>query len=226
MANEQYKITLQIDGKDNTGQALNSVNKELGEMQGGVNRTTQAWGSFKTGVTTALGAFAIAGGVAAIVGQINDLGFAANAAEKTFTQVAGGADEAAASLARMRQLTGGVIDDMSLMKGASSLLVTGIAQTNEQAEELVNLGARLGSVMGVDAAESISNLNSALLNNSFMRLDTLGISAARVRERVNELKEAGMDMSEAFSQAVLEIGSQTLEDLGAAAGVAETWGKI
>jgi hypothetical protein len=219
---EQYKIQLLIEGKDYTGPALNSVNRELGEMQTGVNRTTQAWGSFKTGVTTALGAFAIAGGVAAIVGQINDLGFAANAAEKTFTQVAGGADEAAASLARMRQLTGGVIDDMSLMKGASSLLVTGIAQTNEQAEELVNLGARLGSVMGVDAAESISNLNSALLNNSFMRLDTLGISAARVRERVNELKEAGMDMSEAFSQAVLEIGSQTLEDLGAAAGVAET----
>jgi hypothetical protein len=222
MATEQYKIVLSIDGKDNASLTIDKTNKSLKDMDSEVKKTTSSWGSFKTGVSTALGAFAIAGGVAAVVGQINDLGRAANAAEITFNQVTGGADEANASLARMRALTGGVIDDMSLMKGASSLLVTGIAQTNEQAEELVNLGARLGTVMGVDAAESIANLNSALLNNSFMRLDTLGISAARVRERVNELKEAGMDMSEAFSQAVLEIGSKTLNDLGGAAAVAET----
>lgn len=222
MANEQYKILLQIDGKNNTSGAIDKTNKDLNELDKTVNKNAQSWNNFKGIVSNATGAVAIVGGLAALVGQVNALGTAATAAERTFNQVTGGADEAAASLARMRQATGGIIDDMTLMKGVNSLLITGIASTNEQAEELVNLGSRLSAVMGVDAAEGIANLNSALLNNSFMRLDTLGISAARVRERVNELKEAGMDMSAAFSQAVLEIGTQTLTDLGSAAGVAET----
>lgn len=226
MANEQYKIILQIDGKDNASLVIDGTNRKVKELSDSADKGTKsaqdfgkAWDGFKNVATNLVGATAL---VAAGFNQVYQAGRAAEAAEITFNQVSGGVDNANASLARMRQLTGSVIDDMSLMKGANSLLVTGIAQTNEQAEELVNLGARLGSVMGVDAAESIANLNSALLNNSFMRLDTLGISAARVRERVNELKEAGLDMSAAFSQAVLEIGGQTLEDLGVAAGVAET----
>lgn len=228
MANsEQYVIKVVISGSGTEAVAtIDNVNKKLKEQEQAAdgagksaNNLAKQWGNFKDTATNLIGATAL---VAAGLNQIYSAGRAAESAEITFNQVSGGVDNATASLARMRQMTGGVIDDMSLMKGANSLLVTGIAQTNEQAEELVNLGARLGSVMGVDAAESIANLNSALLNNSFMRLDTLGISAAKVRERVNELKEAGLDMSAAFSQAVIEIGGQTLEDLGAAAGVAET----
>lgn len=222
MANsEKYQIQIVIDGKNQTDTAINKTTNDLSDLEKGTNRAASGWDNFKGAASTALGALAVAGGVAAAVAQVNSLGRANIAAETTFNQVSGGVENANGSLARMRQLTGGVIADIDLMKGANSLLVTGIAQTNEQAEELVNLGSRLGAVMGVDAAESIQNLNSALLNNSFLRLDTLGISAARVRERVNELKESGLDMSAAFSQAVLEIGGQTLEDLGVAAGVAE-----
>lgn len=228
MANtEQYVIKLVISGTGTEAVAtIDNVNKKLTETEkaaDGAGKSTktlsQQWGAFKDVAMNLVGA---AGLVAAGFNQVYAAGRAAQSAEITFNQVSGGVDNANASLARMRDITGGVIDDMTLMKGANSLLVTGIAQTNEQAEELVNLGARLSSVMGVDAAEGIANLNSALLNNSFMRLDTLGISAARVRERVNELKESGLDMSAAFSQAVLEIGGQTLEDLGMAADVANT----
>jgi len=222
-ANEQYKIVVTIDGNDQISATLDKTNQKLKETTKATDdgkASAKSWGE-QWGVSSA-GLLAATAVIAGAVIQLNALGTQANAAEKTFNQVTGGAEQAAASLARMRQSTGGIIDDMTLMKGASSLLVTGIAQTNEQAEELVNLGSRLSAVMGVDAAEGIQNLNSALLNNSFMRLDTLGISAAAVRERVNELKEAGMDMSAAFSQAVLEIGTQTLTDLGGAAAVAET----
>ena len=218
---EQYRILVTIDGNNLASADIEKVNRDLGKMDDSVKKSGASWGKFKDAVGTALGAVGIAAGVAAVVGQVNELGRAANAAEITFNQVSGGADKAAASLGRMRDLTGNVIDDMALMQGANSLLVTGVASTSRQAEELVNLGSRLSAVMGVDAAEGIQNLNSALLNNSFLRLDTLGISASRVRERVNELKDAGLDMSEAFAQAVTEIGTQTLEDLGAAANVSE-----
>jgi hypothetical protein len=222
MANEAYKIIVTIDGNNQASASIDKVNRDLGKMDDSVKKAGQSWDKFKTITGNVLGAAGLAAGVAAVVGQVNALGYAANAAEITFNQVSGGVDKATASLGRMRDLTGHVIDDMSLMQGANSLLVTGVASTSEQAEKLVNLGARLSSVMGVDAAEGIQNLNSALLNNSFLRLDTLGISASRVRERVNELKEAGLDMSAAFAQAVTEIGTQTLEDLGAAASVSET----
>jgi hypothetical protein len=226
MANEQYKILITIDGDDNVSakldKAKNSVKDLSDEADKGKKSAKsfgESWASFKDHAANFVGAAALVTGA---IYKINELGAQANAAERTFNQVSGGVDAATASLARMREMTGGVIDDMALMKGASSLLVTGIADTNQKAEELVNLGARLSAVMGVDATEGIANLNSALLNNSFLRLDTLGISASRVRERVNELKDAGLDMSEAFSQAVIEIGTQTLTDLGDAANVAET----
>jgi hypothetical protein len=226
MANEQYKILITIDGDDNVSakldKAKNSVKDLSDEADKGKKSAKsfgESWASFKDHAANFVGAAALVTGA---IYKINELGAQANAAERTFNQVSGGVDMATASLARMREMTGGVIDDMALMKGASSLLVTGIADTNQKAEELVNLGARLSAVMGVDATEGIANLNSALLNNSFLRLDTLGISASRVRERVNELKDAGLDMSEAFSQAVIEIGTQTLTDLGDAANVAET----
>lgn len=223
MANEAYKIVVTIDGNDQISATLDKTNQKLRETSQASDKAADSGKSFgEAWGVSAAGLLAASAVIGTAIVQLNALGTQANAAEKTFNQVTGGAEEAAASLARMRQATGGIIDDMTLMKGASSLLVTGIAQTNEQAEELVNLGSRLSSVMGVDAAEGIQNLNSALLNNSFMRLDTLGISAAAVRERVNELKDAGMDMSAAFSQAVLEIGTQTLEDLGDAAAVGET----
>ena len=222
MANEKYSIQVVIEGKNDTGSALDSVNQDLSQMDKKLAQVGQNWNSFKNAVGTAVGAVGIAAGVGAVVAQVYDLGRAGIAVETTFNQVSGGADKAAASLANMRTLTGGVIADVELMRNANSLLVTGVASTNEQAADLVNLGARLGQVMGVDAAESIQNLNSALLNNSFMRLDTLGISAAEVRERVAELKREGLDMSAAFAQAVNEIGTQKLEDLGAAAASGET----
>lgn len=226
--NEKYQITVTVEGKDNLSATMNKVGSALKGVETnakGADNATNALSSGFSKLNGVAGQFglglSLAGLVASTV-QLNTLGREVNAVSHTFEQVSGGVAMAETSLSRLRSITGGVIDDLTLMKGANSLLITGIASTNEQAAELVNLGSRLGSALGVDAAESIENLNSALLNNSFLRLDTLGISASRVRERVNELKEAGLDMSAAFAQAVVEIGTQTLEDLGSAAAVGET----
>ena len=222
MAQErQYKIIIRLDGKDNASDELRKVNRGLDKVRASGKSAEFGIG----GLNSALGDFGIglsAMGIARSVLELNSLGIEVKAVKTTFEQMSGGATAASASLEDMRKITGRVIDDMTLMQGANSMLVTGLAQTNEQAAELVNLGARLGQAMGKDATESITNLSMALLNNSFVRLDTLGISAAEARDRVNELKEAGLNMSEAFSQAVLELGTKTLDKLGVAAATSET----
>lgn len=230
-----YQITVTIDGRDNLSDELRQINTQLGQIQTNttntntnLNRMENQISSLRGGLTNVNGLLQQFGlgisamGIANAVTELGDLGREVTAVETTFTQLAGGPDAAARSLENMREITGGVVDDMTLMRGANSLLLTGLASTNDQAAELVNLGYRLSAAMGVDAKEGIENLNAALLNNSFARLDTLGISAAAVRARVAELKEEGYDMSEAFSQAVLEQGREKLERLGVAAMTGET----
>lgn len=230
-----YQITVTIDGRDNLSDELRQMNTQLTQIQQNTTNTNtnlsrmeSQISGLRTGLTNANGLLQQFGlgisamGIASAVQELGDLGREVNAVETTFTQLAGGPDAARRSLENLREITGGVVDDMTLMRGANSLLLTGLASTNDQAAELVNLGYRLSAAMGVDAKDGIENLNAALLNNSFARLDTLGISAAAVRQRVAELKEEGYDMSEAFSQAVLEQGREKLELLGEAANTGET----
>ncbi len=230
-----YQITVTIDGRDNLSDELRQMNTQLTQIQQNTTNTNNSMsrmetqlGGLRTGFNNVNGMLQQFGlglsamGIVNAVQELGDLGREVNAVNTTFEQLSGGPEAAARSLQNMRDMTGGVVDDMTLMQGANSLLLTGLASTNDQAAELVNLGYRLSAAMGVDAAEGIQNLNAALLNNSFARLDTLGISAAAVRQRVEELKKEGMDMSEAFSAAVLEQGREKLLLLGDAANVGET----
>lgn len=230
-----YQITVTLEGRDNLSDNLRQLNQTLTQVEtntrntsDGVNRMENSFSNLRTGLTNAnnlLNQFGLglsAMGIMNVVGDLGELGREVNAVETTFEQLSGGTEAAAQSLQNMRDRTGGVVDDFTLMSGANQLLLTGLASTNDQAAELVDLGYRLSAAMGVDAKEGIENLNAALLNNSYARLDTLGISAAQVRARVEELKESGMDMSEAFSTAVLEQGREKLELLGEAANTGET----
>src|SRR5690606_7593299 len=55
-----------------------------------------------------------------------------------------------------------------------------------------------------------------------MRLDSLGLSVESVKNRVEELKAAGMDASDAFRQAVVEGMAGVVETIGDAATAGET----
>jgi LysM repeat protein len=225
---DRYVIEITLDGKDNVSQNLSKVNKELDELQQQGNRGTNAANNLAGGLgglASAAGAVGLSFGLMEIgsrVIELNELGAEVRAANRVFTELAGGPQEAAKGLGELRRATNGVVDDMTLMRGANSLLLTGLAQTTEEAAGLTEVAVKLGGAMGQGPAEAIQNLNAALLNNSFERLDMLGISAANVRERVNELKASGMDMSAAFAQATMEEGREAIERLGTAADVANT----
>lgn len=225
---DRFTIEITLDGKDNVSQHLSKVNNELGQLQRQGDSASGASDNISSGfdgMATAVGGFIAAYGAMEIgqkIGELSELGAEVKAAERVFEQLAGGPEAAANGLNQLRGATSGVVDDLTLMRGANQLLLTGLAQTTEEAAGLTEVAVKLGGAMGQDAAAAIENLNSALLNNSFPRLDTLGISAAAVRERVEELKQSGMDMSAAFSQAVLEQGRLALERLGPAADTSVT----
>ena len=218
---DTYSIQINIDGQDNASPKLGRVNDELDDMRGRGNNAADSISNLN-GIITTAGLVTAAWQIADKVNELADLGREAQAADRVFTSLAGGSDEAASALSRMRDATNGAVDNLTLMRGANQLLLTNLASSTDQAAELTQVAVQLGAAMGQDAAGAIDNFNSALLNNSFVRLDTLGISAQAVRERVEELKEAGMDMSEAFAQATLEEGRIAIERLGDAANVSDS----
>lgn len=165
-----------------------------------------------------------------LAADMNELGQRVTIAERTFTALAGGADEAGRMLQAMRESTGGVIDDLSLMAGASRLMQMGLADSVDEVAGLTEMATKLGMALGMDANKAIEDFSLLLSNVSYLRLDQFGIAAGAVRARVQELAAEFPNMSREarFAQAVLEEGQDALERLGDAADASSTsfnrWG--
>jgi hypothetical protein len=71
--------------------------------------------------------------------------------------------------------------------------------------------------MGTSVQDSMSNLNMLLANQSYLRLDTLGISSSQVRELAESYRKAGMDSSEAFNAAFMDVAERKLPQMQAVA---------
>lgn len=228
MADDSYNVSLVLDAENRVSQTVGTVSRDLGQIDraiDNVNRQNTRLQQGLQGVQTLMrGAFA---GLSlnAVIGvgrEMYELGTQVHATNTTFEQLSGGAESATRNLELMRQATGGIVSDMDLAAAANRLFMTGLASTGQEAAKLTEIAVKLGGAVGSGPAEAIEQLNAALLNNSYERLDALGISAANVRQRVEELKQSGMDMSAAFAQAVMEQGAQAIERLGEAANEAET----
>lgn len=227
-----YTIDLSITAKDMASGAIGTITDALSGMGStlGSGASDVATGAFaaakglknvEDGLNNFIGA--IQNSLIVQVGlELNEVGRQANIAEVTFTELAGGAKDADEMLKDLRTSTNNVVDDMTLMSGANRLMVTGLAKSGDEVSALTELGIKLSGAMGVDAKSGIENFSAAILNMSYERLDTLGISASRVRARVAELKEEGYSTEEAFKLATIEQGRLTLERLGIAADASAT----
>lgn len=226
MAGEQYEVKLVLKADDRTGQVFPQLNRQLNALETGGQRMDAVGGRltsrFNSMRDAASGLYGIMAGSAAIgaVIQLNEIGEAANRADQIFTELQGSPEAAAEGMNVLREATLGVIDDMTLMQKTSQLMITGLAANSDEAARFLGLATRLGPAVGASVEEAVSSLNSALLNQSYDVLDSLGISAGAVRARANELKEAGKSFEEAFRIAVLEQGDEAIQRLGDSADVA------
>lgn len=188
-------------------------------------QNTKELGKASDGLGTAMkGLFTLAlvQQVSNYVGEMVKLGTEANATEARFralTETMGEYDE---TMGGLRKATLGAVDDMTLQSGALLLIQTTGIKTNEELQRMMNLIVQTKKP-SEDMTTAINNFGLMLANNSILRLDSFGISASKVRLRIEELKsELGVDRSTAFRMAVLEEGEKNIRKFGDAADVAST----
>lgn len=116
-------------------------------------------------------------------------------------------------LGDLRTATSGMSTDAALVTGAAELIASGIATTKTEVVTFIGLADDLGV--------SVSDLVTTLTTQSTSKFDEMGISTIGFKDRVNELKQAGLDTEEAFGQAFLEYARTALENSGSAADTAK-----
>jgi hypothetical protein len=227
------EIEIRADGK-HAIRAVEDVSKKMAGIEtdarrgvGGAGREVDVLGGklddLKSTVGLVAGAFGVQIGVNAIRDVVN-LGREVEFAERRFEALVGGPERVGDALDDMKEKTGGVVSEFSLMETATSAIMTGIADNAAEAGELISLGLSLGGQAGVE------KLFQALRNQSYLVLDTVGISASDVRTLADQYRDAGMESADAFNRAVVEVGQATRLALGDAADAGitelsrlETW---
>lgn len=145
--------------------------------------------------------------------QLYQLGDQAIKARSVFQVLSGGSGDATVTLDKLREATNNTVSDVDLMTGANRILAMGIADSNDEMVTMVDTAVTLGQAMGLGPSEAIENFSLLMANQSIPRLDSFGISAQKVRERMDELTASGMDTSEAFSMATMEQATIAMEKL-------------
>lgn len=226
----EKQITIRIAATDSFSTVISRYNEQIGKATretkdfddaskksgGGVDNLTSS-------INTMAGAFILTQGLN-MVGEMIEIGQAANAADRTFVSLSGGVTQAANNMQLLRDATRGTVDDMSLQQGASKMFAMQLANTGEEAARMANVAVTLGRAMGTEAAPAMENFSLMLANQSLLRLDTYGISSAAVRERMKELAAEfpNLDKQARFTTATMEIAEQSIGRLGDAAGANAT----
>lgn len=122
---------------------------------------------------------------------------------------------ASTMMEQMREATQSTVADFDLMSQANRLMSMGLADSGESAAHLAEIAYQLGDPTQ-DVTTNMENLALMLANQSIPRLDTFGISGAKVRERINELMDSteGMNRETAFMTAFLEQAGVAMERVG------------
>ncbi len=160
-------------------------------------------------------AISIAGVTLSAVKQIPemfDLGFKYRNAQIALDAYAGSAAEAEQITLAVASAAGFAIDKFTAVQNATRLLSLGLAETAEQAGKVTKTAITLGATMGKEATGAFEEFTLLLANQSILRLDTFGISAGKVRERMAELAEEfpELDRNARFTNATLEIAEEKM----------------
>lgn len=229
------KVQIIIEGKDEATPVLKKVSKGLNDVDKAAQQTTKAAGNLG-GLGRALqGAGGQASAFASMMGAAVPVGIAATGAAILKTSVdlgnlgqqikkqrdyfeaySGGAQQAAVNLDAMRQAIGGAATESEMMVAAQKYLSMGLATNAQQLGNVSRMAVMLGGSTRT-ATESMDEFAIMLANRSIERLDTFGISSAKVRARVEELKGSvkGISDEAAFMQAVMEQGTAAMQKLEA-----------
>ena len=226
MADRTVQVRLKVTDEfsssvDRYGQKMRQAEQATASMNTAASRSQAAFRGMGTAISGAVVAFGAIGAIR-LAEDIYASGMAAQRAELLFRSFGAQVGDMGALLERLRGTTRGVVGDIDLMNAASSMMSMGLARNADEVERLTNIGVTFAQAMGQDVGASLQNLNMLLANQSYLRLDTLGISSSQVRELAGQYRAAGMDSSEAFTAAFMDVAEDKLPQMAAVADATVT----
>lgn len=214
-------VDIVIRGKNQASAAIQSVKNDLS----GLDATVGKIGSGLSGALSLVGVAGIATAamqIGKMTVELGNLGQEVQQQRDYFNVWSGGVANATNNLMAMRAAIGNVMTDSEAMASANKLLSMGLANNSTELANLSKMAVMLGGSTR-SASESIEEFSLLLANQSIQRLDTFGISGAKVRQRIEELQaaDASLTREQAFLNAVMEEGTRKVSALEAA-GVSAT----
>ena len=234
MADE--RIDVGIYATDHTAGAAGAAAKNLQKVETTVqsaskNMLTAANASkvmsFAMGGFAATSAFQLAQAVANGTVELAKINVVIARSRSAFTVLSGGAEQAKAKLEAVRRASMGTVNDLDAMQLANKAAALGMAKTAGELEKIVGVATKISMVMGGDVSSILDNLSAAAANLSFVRLDTMGISAGKTKAKMQELLETekGLSQEQAFLQASVAVANETFKGMGEGALVARDGAK-
>ncbi len=216
------KSKLEILVTAQTDKAVGALGKlgKASENLGKDSENTSGKLGLMDGAMLAVGGMAVnmAMNLAKSIPEMLELGIQAERAELALKGYAGSSEAAAQYTDAVRDAAGGAISKMDAMQNASRLLAMGLATSKNEAAKLTEIAITLGASMGKGPKQAFEEFTLMLANQSIPRLDTFGISAGKVRERMAELAEenGSLDRQTRFMIATMEDAEGKLVQLNEA----------
>lgn len=209
---EEYRQELGL-----VDQETKKTSQSVEQGKQSTNQAQMAWLELSAKINIAQQAFQAVAAVARRAYDAIKEGARLEAVTNTFGSLSESIGETADSLQdKLRTAVRDTVSDMALMEGSNRFIAMGLASTGEEAAELSTIASQLGLAFRGDAVAGMEEFALLLANQSIPRLDTFGISAGRVRARIEELVETvpGMTRETAFMQATMEQARLTMGKIG------------
>ena len=147
--------------------------------------------------------------------QMANLGFKYKNAQIALAAFAGSTEKATAITEAVTEAAGGALSKFDAVRNATRLLSLGLASNANEAARLTKVATVLGATMGTDMHDSFENFTLLLANQSILRLDTYGISGAKVREEMARLaaEMPELDRNMRFTNATMSIAEEKMAKL-------------
>ena len=176
-----------------------------GNLLGGLSGAAR----FLTGGFAALAGVQLARQINNAVQGLDTLRVEAARAKVGLDVLSGSSEKAAANIAAIKSAGAGTIDTFNALKIGVQATALGLANTTDEFNRLTTAGRAVALVSPIihDVNSALSEIALAGANQSFRRLDQLGLSVLEVKKRIAELQAEtkGLNDQQAFSAAVIDV---------------------
>lgn len=116
-------------------------------------------------------------------------------------------------LNKLRQVSGGVIDDIRLMQSVSNAMAKGITTDSEKLADLMRIASQKAKIFGKDGAQAFDDLVNAISRGSEKALKEIGINVPEGFEKLTQGMSKAQKQSKLLEAAITE-GTKEIASMG------------